>query len=70
MRKLTRTKPVRNLAALGAIAAPLMATMATNGMGSTAESFEHGNVGMSQNPATLALMLYASCLMAFDWIWP
>ena len=68
MHKLTKAQSVRNLTALVVIAAPLTAAMATNGMlmegygpistgmGGAAQSFDHGNAGMAQNPATLALM--------------
>lgn len=68
MSKKKTAKVVRHLATLAAMAGPMTAAMATNGMlmegygpistgmGGAAQSFDNGTGAMAQNPATLALM--------------
>ena len=62
----------RTIAAAAALALPMTAAMATNGMlmegygpistgmGGASQAIDHGNAGMSQNPATLGMMPYAN----------
>lgn len=68
MNKKETAKAIRQLAAIAAMASPMTAAMATNGMlmegygpistgmGGAAQSFDNGTGAMAQNPATLALM--------------
>lgn len=68
MRTTSKFNMVRLLAVAAAVAGPMTAAMATNGMlmegygpisagmGGASQSFDHGTAAMAQNPATLALM--------------
>lgn len=65
---MSKTKVFRNTAIALAVAGPLTAAMATNGMvlegygpistgmGGTSQAIEHGTAAMAQNPATLSMM--------------
>ena len=65
---MSKTKFFRNTAIALAVAGPMTAAMATNGMilegygpisagmGGASQAFDHGNAAMAQNPATLSLM--------------
>ena len=65
---MRKTKKLRQLAALAALAGPMTCAMATNGMlmegygpistgmGGASQAIDHGNAAMAQNPATLGMM--------------
>jgi long-chain fatty acid transport protein len=65
---VSKTKIFRNTAIALAVAGPMTAAMATNGMvlegygpistgmGGASQAIDHGNAAMAQNPATLSLM--------------
>ncbi len=65
---MSKTKVFRNTAIALAVAGPMTAAMATNGMvlegygpistamGGASQAFDHGTAAMAQNPATLSMM--------------